>query len=87
MTWAATQAKAKFSEVLDLAEAQGLQLVRRRKQNFVLLTEQAYEESVKRQKTEETFVNAWEATEPSFGQRLDVEVPRLTGKLRTVDFA
>lgn len=38
MTWAATQAKAKFSEVLDKAEAEGPQLVRRRKREFYVLT-------------------------------------------------
>ncbi|MEO7029565.1 MAG: type II toxin-antitoxin system prevent-host-death family antitoxin [Acidobacteriaceae bacterium] len=37
MTWAATQAKAKFSEVLDKAEAEGPQLVRRRKREFYVI--------------------------------------------------
>lgn len=43
MAWAATQAKAKFSEVLDKAEAEGPQLVRRRKQEFILLTREQHE--------------------------------------------
>ncbi len=37
MTWAATQAKAKFSEVLDKAETEGPQLVRRRKREFYVI--------------------------------------------------
>jgi prevent-host-death family protein len=36
--WGATQAKAKFSEVLDRAEAEGPQLVRRRKREFFVVT-------------------------------------------------
>ena len=42
MTWAATLAKAKFSEVLDKAESDGPQLVRRRKQEFYVLTREQY---------------------------------------------
>lgn len=45
MTWAATQAKAKFSEVLDKAEAEGPQLVRRRKRDFYVVTKEAFEAS------------------------------------------
>jgi prevent-host-death family protein len=37
-SWGATQAKAKFSEVLDKAASEGPQLVRRRKQEFFVLT-------------------------------------------------
>jgi prevent-host-death family protein len=43
MTWGATQAKAKFSEVLDKAEAEGPQIVRRRKHEFVLLKKEDYD--------------------------------------------
>jgi len=43
MTWAATQAKAKFSEVLDRAESEGPQLVRRRKQDFYVITREQHE--------------------------------------------
>ncbi len=38
MTWAVAEAKAKFSEILDKAEAEGPQLVRRRKREFYVLT-------------------------------------------------
>ena len=37
MAWAATKAKAKFSEMLDRAETEGPQIVRRRKQEFIVL--------------------------------------------------
>lgn len=43
MTWAATQAKAKFSEVLDKAETEGPQVVRRRKHEFVVITREEYD--------------------------------------------
>jgi prevent-host-death family protein len=43
MTWAATQAKAKFSEVLDKAESEGPQVVRRRKHEFVLMRKEEYD--------------------------------------------
>jgi prevent-host-death family protein len=43
MTWAATQAKAKFSEILDKAETEGPQLVRRRKREFYVMTKDAFE--------------------------------------------
>jgi prevent-host-death family protein len=43
MTWAATQAKAKFSEVLDKAETEGPQVVRRRKHEFVLMKKEDYD--------------------------------------------
>ena len=43
MNWAATQAKAKFSELLDRAEQEGPQIVRRRKQVYLLMTKAEYE--------------------------------------------
>ena len=43
MTWAATEAKAKFSEVLDKAETSGPQYVTRRKREFVVLTREEHE--------------------------------------------
>lgn len=43
MTWAATQAKAKFSEVLDRAETEGPQVVRRRKHEFVVITREQFD--------------------------------------------
>ncbi len=49
MNWAATEAKAKFSEMLDRAESEGPQVVRRRKREFVVLTrEQLSELKIKR---------------------------------------
>jgi prevent-host-death family protein len=43
MTWGATQAKAKFSEVLDRAEREGPQIVHRRKHEFVLMKKEEYD--------------------------------------------
>jgi len=43
MTWAATQAKAKFSEVLDKAETEGPQLILRRKREYYVMTKEEYD--------------------------------------------
>lgn len=40
MAWAATEAKAKFSELLDRVQESGPQIIRRRKQVFYVLTEE-----------------------------------------------
>jgi prevent-host-death family protein len=50
MTWAATQAKAKFSEILDKAETEGRQLVSRRKREFYVITKEELESLPKRAK-------------------------------------
>ena len=63
MAWRAANAKAKFSELLDTAASEGPQLVRRRKETFVITTEAEIEKRLaearagKRQK----FVSIWEA--------------------------
>ncbi len=44
--WAVAEAKAKFSEVLDRAEREGPQVVRRRGKEFVLVTLPEYERRV-----------------------------------------
>ena len=86
--WAVTHAKAKLSEVLDMAESQGPQLIQRRKQRFVLLTEQEYEAQTKRdQSSVEGVRDAWEATKPSFEERYNFDIPKLKGGFRLVDFA
>jgi prevent-host-death family protein len=43
MTWAATEAKAKFSEVLDRAEQEGPQIVRRRKHVYLIMTREEHD--------------------------------------------
>jgi hypothetical protein len=47
MAWAATEAKAKFSEVLNKAETEGPQIVRRRKQEYLIMTKEEHEASPK----------------------------------------
>lgn len=85
-SWGATEAKTKFSAVLDKAESEGPQLVRRRKKRFVLLTEEELERlSNAPAKGEKPFVSAWDALRPSFADRYDVDFPRLKGKTRKVD--
>jgi prevent-host-death family protein len=86
MTWPATQAKAKFSEVLDKAETEGPQVVRRRKREFYVLTKEQFEDRNKSSgKKDQRFVSAWDALKPSFKARYDVEFPRLRGKSRKAD--
>lgn len=43
MAWGATEAKAKFSELLDRAEQEGPQVVRRRKHVYVVMTQEQHE--------------------------------------------
>ena len=47
MTWGVASAKAKFSSVLDLAEAEGPQQVQRRRQRFLVVTEEQWAERAK----------------------------------------
>lgn len=87
MTWAATQAKAKFSEVLDRAETEGPQLVRRRKREFIVMTREQHDAaSAERAGGKKPFVNAWDALAPSSGARFDVKFPRLRSKARAAKF-
>ena len=84
--WAVAEAKAKFSAVLDKAETEGPQMVRRRKREFYVLTREHLEQRSKVLEGEKPFVSAWDALRPSFEQRYDdVEFPRLRGKMRTVE--
>jgi hypothetical protein len=86
--WQATNAKAKFSGLLDAAASEGPQLIHRRKQTFVVTTEEEIERRLaeaskgKRKK----FISAWDALRPSFNQRFDVDFPRLRSKPRVVKF-
>jgi Antitoxin Phd_YefM, type II toxin-antitoxin system len=83
-SWGATQAKAQFSAVLDKAETEGPQLVRRRKREFYVLTKEQL--SAVRNQTSpaatKPFVSAWDALRPSSGEFFDVDFPRLRSKQR-----
>ena len=79
--WAATQAKAKFSEVLDKAETTGPQRIERRKKRFVLLTEELYAQRIQPTPTPpKPFLSAWDALRPTSGVLSDVDFPRLRTK-------
>jgi prevent-host-death family protein len=88
MTWAATQAKANFSEVLDKAETSGPQKVTRRKREFFLITKEDLAERTRTKVAEESrpFRSAWDALGPPDMELFDVEFPRLPLKIRPVDF-
>ena len=84
-TWGVAEAKARFSAVLDKAEAEGPQRVTRRKREFYVVTREQLEARTKPD-PEKPFVSAWDALRPSFAARYpDVEFPRLKGKMRPVD--
>ena len=86
--WQATNAKAKFSGLLDAAEKEGPQLIRRRAQTFVVTTEVEIERRLEEAKKgkRQKFISAWDALRPSFDERYDVDFPRLKSKARWVDF-
>ena len=86
MTWTATQARAKFGEVLDRAETSGPQIVTRRKREFLIITTEDFAERTKAEAREKPFVSAWDALAPSSGATFDVDFPRSRSKLRAVKF-
>jgi hypothetical protein len=83
--WGVAQAKAQFSAVLDKAETEGPQLVKRRKREFYIVTKEQLAET-KAVVSDKPFISAWDALRPSFNERYDVDFPRLKGKTRKVDF-
>lgn len=88
-SWGATEAKAKFSAVLDKAETEGPQLVERRKKRFVLLTEEeliAQRLSVPPGKAKAPARSGWDALRPPAELRFDYEFPRIRGKVRAAKF-
>jgi prevent-host-death family protein len=88
MIWAATQAKAKFSEVLDKAETEGPQVMRRRKHEFVLMKKEDYDALPKESgpdsgKGQQSLV-AFFRTSPAYG--LNATFRRLDLRARKVKF-
>ena len=65
-SWQAAKGKAQFSGHLDEAETNGPQLIRRRKQTFIVTTEtemrRRFEEA--RDGKRRNFISAWEALRP-----------------------
>ena len=89
-TWGVAKAKARFSEVLDKAESEGPQTVKRKNRQFVLLTE---EELAKRTGTTASTWSgpgsgkaSWDALRCPPEDGIDIEFPRITGGLREVAF-
>jgi prevent-host-death family protein len=91
-TWGATEAKAKFSAVLNKARKEGPQIVRRRDEEYIVSTRIEFQSRMAREE-------GIDADGKTSGQRLweslrcppesgvdDVEFPRMTGHLRKVDF-
>lgn len=86
-TWGATKAKAQFSAVLDMAEAEGPQLVKRRKQEFYLLTkEQLAERSSARGQRMENLRSMAEFFRSSPLRGSGLQVTRSKSRTREVRF-
>jgi prevent-host-death family protein len=87
MTWSATEAKAKFSEVLDRAETSGPQIVRRREREFFVITREDFVERTTAAVAEpRPFVSAWDALGPLDMELFDVDFPRSRSKGRAAKF-
>ena len=86
-SWQATDAKARFSALLDAAATEGPQLVRRRKVKYVVTTEEEIEKRLAeaREGKRKVFISAWDALRPPFQDRFDVDFPRVDLKPRPVD--
>jgi len=85
--WQATNAKAKFSALLDAAEQEGPQRIQRRKLTFVVTTEKEFERRVAEASADKPkkFISAWDALRPTFDERYDLELPQREWKSRPVD--
>jgi hypothetical protein len=84
--WRVAEAKARLSEVLDRAETEGPQVVRRRKTEFHLLTREQLAERYGAAPKVKPFVSGWDALAPSSGELFDVDFPRLRSKPRAAKF-
>ena len=89
-SWGATKAKAQFSEVLDKAHAEGPQLVTRRKEEFLLVTREQWNEHAGRGSAEVPQgkkQSLWEALRLPPEDRVDGELfPRLRSKAKWAKF-
>jgi prevent-host-death family protein len=88
MTWAVAEAKAKLSEVLDRAETSGLQVLTRRKREFVVMTREELDKRCAGNEpaNPKPFVSAWDALGGPELAQLDFEIPRTKSKARWVKF-
>ena len=92
MTWGVASAKAKFSAVLDLAEAEGPQQVQRRRQRYLVVTEEQWEERrrpapVAAETKPEPGQSLWDLLRcaPEEGDP-ELILPERTGGFRAVEF-
>ena len=69
--WGVAEAKAQFSAVLDQAEAEGPQLVKRRKQEFYVVTKEQMVPTPPAAE-EKQFMSGWDALRPPSGEFFDV---------------
>ena len=88
MAWAATKAKSKFSGLLTAASTEGPQVIRRRKEVYVLTTEAEIEKRFQeaRRGKRKSFISVYEALRPPFDERFDLKIRRTRSGLRWVDF-
>ena len=85
--WRVAEAKAKFSEMLDRAEHEGPQIVRRKTREFYILTREQLESHTHTAPVEpKPFVSAWDALRPSAELCFDFDFPRAKGKARAAEF-
>lgn len=91
-SWAATEAKAKFSAVLTKAKKEGPQLVRRRDEEYIIATRVQFEHGIRRdagvdQDGKTSGQRLWERLRcpPAVGVD-DVELERPHWTMRKVDF-
>jgi len=75
MSWRVGDARAKFAALLNTAETEGPQLIRRGKQSFVLVTEEELERRFAEGKDRECgqFLSAWDALQLPPHHRLTEE--------------
>ena len=86
MTWTATQARAKFGEVLDRAETSGPQVITRRGREFLILTKEDFEKRTAAITADKPFVSGWKALAPSSGATFEIDFPRSKSRPRAVKF-
>ncbi|HEV2620090.1 MAG TPA: type II toxin-antitoxin system Phd/YefM family antitoxin [Acidobacteriaceae bacterium] len=90
-TWRATEAKAKFSAVLDKAKKEGPQVVRRRDEEFIVSTRLAFLKRTAREvdvdeEGKTSGQRLWERLRCPPPDGIDVELERPNWAMREVEF-
>ncbi len=91
--WRATKAKAEFSAMLDKATKEGPQLVRRRDEEFIVLTRVEFQSRTAREVEADVDKDGktsgqrlWERLRCPPSDGVDVELERPNWTMRTVEF-